>query len=293
MLLPCVLAVTEKIMKSLTVSTLSCWLVASAVAIGVGVGVLAQEPDAPGETAAKQEVQTATRSTCVPCRVAPELTRGAMARQSNPLEVCEVLFDLSEEQRELLNELAAEHELEQNRRISELAEQYAERAKVLLSEREGAQLAGVVKALEKFRGAIAEATAELTAAGGPGFALQARKNPIPRGEALLEYVGLTTQQDKELDRLREEKSRAIREETRALARPAAGDKVASAKYSREHRAIYAKADAQFEEEVAKLLSAVQKEKLARIEEGVNRFAEKKRNAEQEFKRELTQAMRAN
>lgn len=150
-----------------------------------------------------------------------------------------------------------------------------------------------MEALLKFRATIAQATAELAGEGGPEFAALGREGRLTTGKGLLRFLGLSARQNAELDRLEAQRLAALREGQKGVRMPPdTKDANAMREYREAVRAARAEADAQYEKDLAQLLTDAQREKLTRLEEAVRKFQERKGEAQRVFKRELAAAMKA-
>ena len=242
---------------------------------------------------AARESRPAPANSCRPCTLAPQLLRKAYAQPENPMEVCALMFDLSAEQREQVARLAAEHELEMSRRAAEVDTAYVEKLGALLDGQQAQEFSKAMEALLKFRATIAQATAELAGEGGPEFAALGREGRLTTGKGLLRFLGLSARQNAELDRLEAQRLAALREGQKGVRMPPdTKDANAMREYREAVRAARAEADAQYEKDLAQLLTDAQREKLTRLEEAVRKFQERKDDAQRVFKRELAAAMKA-
>jgi len=230
---------------------------------------------------------------CRPCSLTPKLVQRISARQGDALEVCELVFELSDQQRAALDRLAAQREIERSQRMNALDLAYAQQARAFLSEEQGKELSGVVEAMTRFRAAMAEAAAPLAAEGGAEFARLAREGRVRAGTGLLPFLNLTPEQERRLRQLESDRLAAMREGRKDIPVPQAGSSPAA---MREYRAaidaLYEGIDAQFERDVAALLTRQQRAKLGRLEEGLKRFERAKSEAQQALKRDVTAALGA-
>jgi len=265
-----------------------CFAVGCGLALAAS-GILAQEGEKASEAA--REGRPAPASPCRPCTLTPQLLRKAYAQPADPMEICELMFDLSSEQTDQLAALAAQREAEMSRRAAEVDAAYVEKLGALLKPSQAREFSEAMAAVLKYRTTIAEATAELAAEGGAALAALAREGRLTTGKGLLRFAGLTPAQNAALERLEAQRLETIREGQKAIHAPQdTRDLEAMRQYREAVRALRAEADAQYETDLAELLTDAQEQKLSRLEQAVKKFQEKRDEAQRAFKRELADAL---
>ncbi len=226
----------------------------------------------------------------MPSRGVSELIR--RGDEIGPLAVCEAALKLSADQETQLEQLVTERQEELQRLQEKLDKQFAERAKELLTENQGRQYEQVLAALAKYRQSVDAAEAEMAEAVDEGLAKQARTGSLRPGRSLIYFLDLPPRQRQALARVRIEAAKKMAKAREAVAQPTdRTDREAMRQYREKIMQAVESAKAEAEVKQKALLTPEQKARLAKVEEALEAFSQKKKTARKTLSAELVEALR--
>jgi len=251
------------------------------------------EPAGPPERPIRERPVAGPQRPNRPERLALTLLNPAAGRQIGSVALAEQLFQLSDEQRTQLDEVALQQQQEERKLLDTLDQQYADKVKGLLTDEQKAQYDAVMAALSRAVEATRAAEAGLEAAVGRELAARARMTAMRPGPQLVRLLDLTDEQQQDLMRLQRERADKQAEATKNILRPAdRQDREAWRKYTEEIRAAMAAQDAEYEAKVKNILTPEQAKQLADLETALETYRNKVTTAQQIFREDLVKALPA-
>ncbi len=250
------------------------------------------EPEAPPARPIRERLARGAER-ARPERLALALLNPWAGQETSSVDLPGQLFQLNDEQKAKLGQLAQQQQEEKRKLLDGLDAQYADRVKGVLSDEQKVQYEDALAALKRAREAIRAAEAELEAAVGQEVAARAKTAVVRPGQGvqLVRFLELSDEQKKELMRLQRERADKLSEATKNIQRPAdREDREALRKYSEEMRAAQEAQNAEYEAKVKNLLTAEQSKQLGDLEKALQVYQDKVRAAQQAFREELDKAL---
>ena len=218
--------------------------------------------------------------------------RAVIGEGADPLQHVQMLFDLSEDQKAEMQELAEQRRQERQRITADLNAKYGEKAEAVLTDAQKQQYQTVKAALERYRDAVREAADGLREVGGQQLWERAGKGYVRGGADLVHCMKLSDEQRKKLHESMGERRKAMEEARKGMKPPTdRQDKEAMKKFYEQHKAMMENYERETEAEVDKLLTPEQREQMQKMKEAVQGFNEKVKQAQKAYHEEMKQAVR--
>ena len=211
----------------------------------------------------------------------------------NMLSLSQKVFDLSDQQKEELNEMANQRNEEARNLIKQLNKKYNDRAETALNPDQKEKYQVVNDALRDFRAKVLAAMEDLEKVGGENLAQWGRSGG--RGDQLdiSELLDLSEEQQKKMKQYREE-SRTAQQEARKTVNPPKDrqDKEAVQRYRQQMQQAYQKIQQDYQAKVQKLFTPEQQKKLEEVQQAMQDYATKVKKARQQYMQQLKKGLGA-
>ena len=278
----------------------SRWLVPSAIVAGLAILIALSLQHAGAARAGKPAMQGDKIGKARPPKSKPNPVIQRAARLARPgivdegvnmLQLSRQVFDLDEDQKEQLNDLAEQRNVEARELIKKLNEKYNDRAEMALNAGQKQRFDAITAALRDFRSKIMAALENLEEVGGEPLVEWGRRAGRGGQANLSDVLDLTEQQRRQIKQLESESRAAQKQAQQGVARPTdRTDKEAMRAYRQQLKQAFQKIQQDYKQKVETLFTPEQQEKLEEVQQAMQQYAQAVKQAQRDYIQQIKQSL---